>query len=168
MSAPPSLIQLVEFPGDDFITRWPHFIEHIYRRYLATVAFGKLTFRGRKVNCQFRPESHGKHYAFWHMMQEGSCGRSEDDRTPDPERCRRVEWISWVIQNAETHAGIRVFRQADRRGEKSWALWFHEFDYAVILWERKDYFLLKTAFLVKPHKKKDFERDWKTHQAQNG
>jgi len=44
-----------------------------------------------------RPETHGKHDAFWHMMQQGSGGHSEADRTPDPDRCRRVEWISWGI-----------------------------------------------------------------------
>ena len=34
--------------------------------------------------------------------------------------------------------------------------------------DKKEYFLLKTAFVVKPHKKKEFERDWKAHQALNG
>lgn len=157
-----------DFPGDDFLTRWPTFIEHVYQRYLKTVAFGNLRFRGLNVSCQFRPETDGKHFAFWHMMQEGSGGRSEDDRTPDPDRCRRVEWISSVIKNAEIGEAIRVFRQAPRKSEKPWALWLHEFEYAVILWERNGYFLLKTAFVVKPHKKNELERDWKAHQARNG
>jgi hypothetical protein len=168
MSTPPELIRMEDFPGDDFATRWPAFVEAVYQQYLQTVAHADLRFKGLKVNCQFRPETHGKHYAFWHMMQEGSGGRSEDDRTPDSDRCRRVNWISWIIQNAEIGEAIRVFRQAPRNSEKPWALWLHEFDYAVILWERKSYYLLKTAFMVKPHKKKEFERDWKAHQARNG
>lgn len=74
MSDPPNLIQIEDFPGDDFLTRWPTFIEHVYQRYLKTVAFGNLRFRGLNVSCQFRPETDGKHFAFWHMMQEGSGG----------------------------------------------------------------------------------------------
>jgi hypothetical protein len=48
-------------------------------------------------------------------------------------------------------------------------LWLDEDDYAVILWERNGYYLLKTAFLVKPHKRQEFERDWKKYtENQNG
>lgn len=169
MSEPPDLIEVNDFPGDDFATRWRAYLEHIYQRYLKTVAFGELTFRGKKVNCQFRPETDGKHYAFWHMMQEGSGGRSENDRTPDLERCRRVDWIAWMIANADMHPGIRVFRQTKRWGEKPWALWLHEHGYLVILWERKDYYLLKTAFYrLKKGKIEELERDWKAAQSGNG
>jgi hypothetical protein len=95
--------------------------------------------------------------------------RSEDERTIDPERCRRVDWISWVIQNAETHPGIRVFQQTTRWGETSWVHWLYEHDYTVILWERKDYYLLKTAFYpIYKRKKEELERDWKVFQAGNG
>ena len=168
MTALPPLLDLENYPGDDILSRWPFFIEDVYRRYLNTVALGKLTFQGLKVNCQFRPESHGKHYAFWHMMQEGSGGRNEEDRTPDLDRCRRVEWIAWTILNAGVDESVRVFKQALRGNEVSWVMWLHESSYALILWERKDYFLLKTAFVVKSHKKKEFEKDWKLHQALNG
>lgn len=169
MSEPPDFIEVEDFPGDDFITRWRAYLEEIYRRYLNGVAFGRLTFRGWKVSCQFRPETEGKHYAFWHMMQEGSGGRAEVDRTPDLERCRRVDWIGWVISHADSHPGIRVFPQAKRWGEQPWALWLHEYDYVVILWERRDYYLLKTAFHpLKPHKRQELERDWRAHEAENG
>ena len=169
MSEPPDLVEVDDFAGADFGNRLKFYLEDIYQRYLRSVAKGGLTFRGKRVNCQFRPETHGKHFAFWHMMQEGSGGRSEDDRTIDPERYRRVDWIAWVIANAGTHPGIRVFQQATRWGETSWALWLYEYDYAVILWERKDYYLLKTAFYpIYKRKKEELERDWKAFQAGNG
>jgi hypothetical protein len=45
----------------------------------------------------------------------------------------------------------------------------HEYDYVVILWERRDYYLLKTAFYpLKTHKRNELERDWRAHEAQNG
>jgi hypothetical protein len=157
MTTPPAFLEAADYTGKDTAERWKNYIEGLYVVYLRTVAHGGLTFRGLPVRCQFRPETLGKHYAFWHMMQEGF---REEDRTIDVERCRRVAWISWVIQNAPTETGIRVFPQK-RPGEKSWVLWLYEHDYAVILWERNDYFLLKTAFMVKPHKRTELERDWK-------
>jgi len=100
------------------------------------------------------------------MMQEGPI---EDNRTIDPERCKRLLWLGWTIEDANSNACIRVFKQAPRSQETSWVLWLHEDDYAVILWERNGYYLLKTAFLVKPHKRQEFERDWKKYtENQNG
>ena len=171
MSEPPALVEVGDFPGDDFASRWPGYLEGIYQRYLRSVARGGLVFRGQPVRCQFKPETHGKHFAFWHMMQEGSGGRSEVDRTPDLERCRRVDWIAWVIRNADSHPGIRVFRQTIRPGkEQPWALWLNEYDYVVILWERNGYFLLKTAFYpLKRGKRAELDRDWAAAQgAGNG
>lgn len=156
----PPLINIEEYEGADYTERWNQYLEGLYKIYLETVAFGHLVFRTFSVRCQFRPATNGKHYAFWHLMQEGSV---EDNRTPDLDRCRRVAWIGWVIQNADKNEQIRVFPQK-RGGEKSWVLWLFEQDYAVILWERKGYYLLKTAFLLKPHKKKEFERDWSEHK----
>jgi hypothetical protein len=170
MSEPPSFVEVEDFPGDDYVSRWKVYVEHIYQRYLRTVASGKLSFRGLEVKCQFRPMTHGKAYGFWHMMQEGSGGRAEEDRTIDLERCRRIEWIAWVIRNAESHPEIRVFKQTKRWGEQPWALWLHEYDYLLILWERKDYFLLKTAFYpLRRGKLEELERDWTAAQkAGNG
>lgn len=165
MNGFPALIEVNDFPGRDYAEKWQACLEELYRIYLATVAFGGLTFRGVRVNCQFRPETFGKHCAFWHMMQEG---RIEDDRNIDLERCRRVRWISWVIQNADIDARIRVFRQSPRGSERSWALWLYEEDYVVILWERRDYYLLRTAFLVKQHKRRELERDYQKYVNQNG
>ncbi len=68
-----------------------------------------------------------------------------------------------MIQGEDSEPGVRAFPQVRGR-EKSWVLWLHEHDYAVILWERNGTFLLKTSFTVKAHKRKEFERDWNAHQ----
>lgn len=71
--------------------------------------------------------------------------------------------------SSPTPARIRVFQQTTRWGETSWVLWLYEHDYAVILWERRDFYLLKTAFHpMWRRKKEEFERDWKAFQAGNG
>jgi hypothetical protein len=130
--------------------------------YLREVAHGRLTFQGLPVNCRYQPETFGKHYAFWHMMQEGPI---EDERTADPERCKRVRWIAWVIRAAEAgNPRIKVFPEEKRYGEQPWALWMEEENYVVILWERNGYYLLKTAYPVTyKGTKKALLRDWLKH-----
>jgi hypothetical protein len=153
----PPLVPFGHGQGNDSAERWADFIEGLYGLYLKTVVRAGLMFRDLPVKCQFRPETFGKHFAFWHMMQEGPV---ENDRTIDPKRCERLLWIGWLLNNCDSgDARIRVFRQNPRNGEISWVLWLHEQEYAVILWERNGYFLLKTAFMVKPHKQQEFERD---------
>lgn len=172
MSDIPKFIELNDCPGEDTASRWKVYLEVLYGAYLKSVAFGKLLFRDLPVRCRFQPEVNGKHYAFWHIMQEeGQQGMAEEERTIDLERCRRVLWIGWIIANAGSDERIRVFPQAKRhtaRGpEQPWALWLYQEGYVVILWERTGYYLLKTAFLVKPHKQKELERDWEKHSVKD-
>ncbi|MEK7684995.1 MAG: hypothetical protein AAB466_06205 [Verrucomicrobiota bacterium] len=157
MSDLPKFIELGAAEGKDTVERWRVYLEALYGVYRRSLVQGELMFRGLRVGCRRIPEDKGKHFAFWHLVQEGY---PEEDRTPDLERCRRLLWVSWVIRNAGQDAMIRVFPQTPRHGEKTWALWLFEHDYTVILAERSGYFLLKTAFMVKPDKREELERDW--------
>jgi hypothetical protein len=160
----PKLIPFSAAAGLDSAERWQDFVDGLYGIYFKFIVKGNLMFRNLPVRCRACPETFGKHFAFWHMMQEGKI---ENDRTIDPGRCERLLWIPWIIQNAEKDVRIRVFKQSPRDSNTSWALWLFSEKYAVILHERTEYFLLKTAFLVKPHKQQEFERDWKKH-TENG
>jgi hypothetical protein len=159
MSELPEWVEVDDFPGEDFVARFRAYLDGIYGIYLSEVARGGLTFKGQKVSCRFQPETFGKHYAFWHMMQEG---RIEDDRTADPERCKRVRWIAWVIRAAEAaDPRVKVFQQLKRGTEQPWALWLEEASYVVILAERNGYFMLRTAFPVTyRNKAEELRRDW--------
>lgn len=158
----PELVLMSDSPGADYVEQFQNYVDHIYQIYLREVVNANLQYRGEKVTAQRRPQTHGKDFAFWHMMQEGEI---EDDRTIDFERCERVRWISYLIRNSAVDIPeLRVFPQNKRKGNRSWVLWLVTEDYALILWERKDYFLLKTAFLIKyKGKVREFERDWKKH-----
>ena len=162
MSQLPDFIEMEKSLGEDTVERWKVYLEVLFNVFERTLARAGLTFRGLNVGCRRFPEAREKHYGFWHLIQEGW---PEDDRTPDLERCRRLLWVAWVIQNAGHDPAIRVFPQTRRHGEKTWALWLFEHDYAVILAERSGYYLLKTAFLVtKDHKREELERDWRASQ----
>ena len=167
MSALPQFIELNAAEGKDTVEKWRVYLEALDGVYQRMLVKGGLTFCGKRVGCRRMPESRNKHFGFWHLIQEGF---PEEERTPDLERCRRLLWVAWVIQNAGKTDEIRVFLQTPRHGEKKpWALWLFNQDYAVILAERDDYCLLKTAFMVGANKREEFERDWQASQkGKNG
>jgi len=153
------LPELVPFHGD-----WPRYVEELYRIYQAEIVHGGLIFRGLPVKSQYRPPSAGKGFGFWHVISDGHV---EDDRLPDLRRCERIRWIAWLITHAETRPEISWWE--NRRGSNTHVvIWLEEEDFAVVLAKRQGYYLLKTAYVVKPHRKKTFRRERAAWQTQNG
>jgi hypothetical protein len=115
VSEPPKLIDLGDAEGADTAERWRVYLEALYGVWQRTLVYGGLSFRGRPLRCRKTPESRFKHFGFWHLIQEGF---PEEERMPDLERCRRLLWVGWVIQNEGIDRGIRLILQTPRHGEK--------------------------------------------------
>ena len=157
MNLPP----LEPFDGD-----WSFYVEKIYKIYLETVVNGKLTVDDYPVKCRFDATSKSKGFGFWHIVQEGP---TEEERLPDLRRCERIRWVSWLINQLGKDFRITWWEEK-RVNEKCKLLWFEEEDYVIVLARRKNYWLLKTAYLAdKPHKKKQLRRNreiyWATKKA---
>lgn len=117
-----------------------------YRRQLSDVfrtqlSNGNPSFRGTRITCKRHPETQGEWLAFWHLI---SVGEQENDRLPDMRRCERLPWVRWIIDNADNDNDIDVWEHQNRR-ERNVYLWYRE-EYLVVLSQRRDYILLKTAF----------------------
>lgn len=153
MSQPP---ELLSFAGD-----WSRYEDEIYEAFLESFVRADIQFRGWRVSAQFRPETRGKGFSFWHTISEAldRNNRNEDDRIPDLRRCERILWISWVIENA----GQQGFPwwENQRQGNTHVVIWAQAHDFAVVLAKRKDYYVLKTAYAeIKSHRRKTFEAEW--------
>jgi hypothetical protein len=133
---PPDLLPLTVYGGD-----WVAYEAELYRIFMADLAKGRVRFGGLRVACRRNPETEGKWASFWHLVQEGPV---EDDRLPDLRRCERIRWVRWVIENAVEHAEIDIW-QNTRKTEVNTLLWFRE-EYLVVLGQRQDYWLLRTAY----------------------
>lgn len=162
MSQPP---ELMPFAGD-----WNSYEEAIYAVYLHSVVHGGLRFLEAPIKAQFRPETRGKGFSFWHLISEAPDrdNRNEDDRIPDLERCARIQWVAWCIRNAEND-GFSWWENR-RKSETHVVIWAEAHDFAVVLAKRQTrkgprYYLLKTAYCLKAHRRATFakERDafWK-------
>ena len=133
---PPELVKFEAFGGD-----WNAYEAELYRIFREEIARGGLRFRGQRVRCRRIPETDRRWFTFWHLVQEG---RAEEDRTPDLRRCERIRWVRWVIENAESHPEIYEWRN-ERRGKINALLWYRE-EYLVVIAQRRNYWLLKTAY----------------------
>lgn len=143
---------LILFDGD-----WQGYVEKLYSVYLESIVNGNLKFNGLKISCQFRPDTQGKHFGFWHVISEGE---TEEDRLPDFRRCERIGWIAYLITNAETDLAI-TWWENKRRNNTHVVIWHEAENFAVILAKRKDYYLLKSAYCVENHRRKTFIQERK-------
>lgn len=150
----PDLVRLEDSNGD-----WDEYVELLYQLYIGDLVRASLTFRGLPLRVQYRPPTGGKGYGFWHVISEGKV---EDDRTPDLRRCERIRWISWLILHPDQQPEIAWWE--DRRGGNTHVvLWHRSANFAVVLAKRRKYYLLKTAYVVGPHRAKQFEREWREY-----
>ncbi len=151
MSGPPLLLQ---FEG-----RWEPYLDILYQEYLDTIVNGDLLFRQLPVRTKFMPEHNGKGFSFWHVISEAPSpeNRNEDDRIPDMERCERIRWIAWTIKLA----GQEKFSwwESKRGSKTNVVIWAEDYDFAVVLAKRSNYYLLKTAYCLKERRKRTFEKE---------
>ena len=143
---------------------WADYVEAIYQIYVEQVANGGLTFNSLRVTCQFRPESQGKHFGFWHVISEGEL---EDNRLPDLRRCERITWIAYLIVNIETDTEVSWWE--NKRGRDTHTVIWHEAEnFVVILAKRNGYYLLKTAYCPQSGRVKSFKKERYNYWKQKG
>lgn len=58
-----------------------------------------------------------------------------------------------------------VWWENKRKQNTHIVIWFRRENYVVILAKRKDYVLLRTAYIVEPHRARKLEREWQEWQS---
>jgi hypothetical protein len=145
----PDFIELNHFGGDV-----EKYLNHLYQIFIDEIVKASFTYNGLRISYRYRPPVSGQHYAFWHFITAGAV---EEKRLPDMERCKRVRWVAWMLRHVASYDGI--YQWEEQRGSSTdVVLWLEEYDFVVILSRRDDYYLFKTAYTVKPHKRRSLGR----------
>ena len=155
-----------------FESDWAEYEEAVYEVFLDTFVRPDIHFLGWRVSAPYRPETRGKHFSFWHVISKAPHpkNRNEDDRVPDIQRCERIRWIAWAIQQADAEEEGVSWWENKRGPDIHVVIWVEELDYAVILGKRRDYYVLKTAYCnLGSGRRRAFEKErQKFWQAQKG
>ncbi|MFV0298845.1 MAG: hypothetical protein ACK5JT_22310 [Hyphomicrobiaceae bacterium] len=146
----PNLMPFNDYGGD-----WGAYELALYQVFERDIIHHDLQFQGLRVNARRLPEHARKWACFWHLISEG---RLEDERTPDLRRCERLPLVRWIVENAASHTDIDMWEQV-RGHQRNWLLWHEEYQ-LVVLEQRNDYYLLKTAFCTEQnHRVRKFRRE---------
>ncbi|MEI6553557.1 MAG: oxidoreductase [bacterium] len=127
---------------------WGVYLENIHQIFLDTLVNKQIIFCDLPVYLKKNPLYKDKSFTFWHLISEGE---KEQERTPDFRRCERLSWIHWIIKNVKTNKDISCWE--NKRGSNTHVvIWFDIESYVIILAKRNGYYLLKTAYMVEPHR----------------
>lgn len=146
-----------------FCGNWVTYIETVYQVYTDTILNSGLAINNIPVRPRYTPETQGKEFGFWHVTSEGEL---EEEREPDLRRCERIRWLKWTIENFSQYAEISHWEE--RKGSnRDIVIWIESEQYVVVLSERRDYWLLKTAYLAtKSGKIRQLTKNRKKYQVQ--
>ena len=145
---------IYEFHGD-----WTTYVEELYDIYLDDIVNNRLlNFNNLPIKTRFKPMTEGKGYGFWHIISDGE---EEDDRLPDMRRCESLPWVSYCISTAKKPPAPITWWRNKRGSNRHIVILNEEEGFVVVLAERKDYYLLKTAYFPRSYRLKSMikERD---------
>jgi len=101
---------------------------------------------------------------FYHLIYENyQNSENENDRMPNLERAKCIEWPSYIINNCVktmTLCSDVLVWENERKTNRNVLLFCQKNDYLVVLGKRKDYFLLITAYPVQSHTKRKLLKEY--------
>lgn len=113
------------------------YIDHLYDLFSADFIEDHPVYQDLPVGLIDKVEHDGKNHTFWHVIQ----GK---DGVLVPARAERIRWVRALIEAADEEWVVCWIKQ-DARGDRV-HLATADFDYVVVIEERKGYWILVTAY----------------------
>lgn len=114
---------------------WEQVLARLYAVFVRDFKQGKPSFQGLPVFWDRRILPGDTHEeGFWHLItKENAPG---GDRLLDPPRAERLPWCSPTLQNSK-NVEVKVWNYEEQHGRVRTYVWLENFDYLVILQQRK-------------------------------
>ena len=151
----PELIKLNQYNGD-----WKEYEEKLYSVFKEAFIDNTQYFLGKPIGIFTDKMYNNKEKTFWHVISEGP---SEFERNPELRRCERVGWINTIVNLIYCNNCEEIYKWKYRHSNKKfrYKIWCRKTNFIVILEERKNTFMLMTAYIVKyNHTKEKLEREY--------
>lgn len=168
---------LIEYTGDfTDDTELENYKKNLLDEFNADLA-APIKFNDKIVVLKKGPLEDGLPYAFYHLISQ-DYSHDDTERELDFNRCKRIKWIKQIIENyaycstCNKCKGIKVWREHYKTNRIRWHFLFSEENYLIVLEEKKDYYLIITAFYLDrfyslDKEQKKYENAQKTRDALN-
>jgi len=140
------------------------YIDELYQLFLSDLVYHPLPWKneGMRVSLRKRPMIDGRHAIFWHIISGGSG--SENSRRIEMQRCIRLRWVRILVETFNTEfpdeIEIRWWVDNKRASQPRYVLTRPEFDYIVVIEQRRDYALLVTAYYAEyEHRRRKLKKE---------
>lgn len=143
----PDLIRLEDFDEND--SKYEAYFNALYDVFKNDFIDSTPSYREKNVGLLSIGTSLGKDNNFWHIVTKKEFNISSlHERPPYIRRCERIKWPRAIIENAPDEH-ILIWNELDENGiNLKVHLWLKDFDYVVVLIDRKSHYLLLTAYYV--------------------
>ncbi|AZQ77688.1 hypothetical protein EJ997_10370 [Flaviflexus ciconiae] len=147
VKTPPMLPRLASFRMDE-----REYLDFLYSQFMESLVHEAPPWKDglSRVRLRRYPEVDGRHQCFWHIVSGSEDKNSE--RTLDEERCIRLPWVRYFIDEFTSHYPryVDILWWIDRKRARHprYVLSNSDFSFVVIVEERPTYALLVTAFHV--------------------
>lgn len=135
---------------------WINYVDELYSIYLNDVINAGLLFNNLPIKARFKPMTNGKGYGFWHIISDG---KEEEERVPDMRRCESLPWISYCILTVKKPPSPISWWKNKRGSDTHIVILHEEKGYVIILAERADYYLLKTAYFPRTRRLEQLKKE---------
>lgn len=155
----PELIRLEDFEGND--NDYEAYFNVLYDVFKNDFINNTPSCRGKNVILFSNGMSLGKDNNFWHIITKKEYRNTTDlnKRPPYIRRCERIRWPRAIIENVPNQH-IYVWNELDSNSVNVREhLWLRNFDYIVVLVDKKSYYFFLTAYYVdSEHARQNLQR----------
>lgn len=145
--------------------------DRAYKVFKDEIIDGNLIFKGKEVKTREFPVVDNKVQSFFHIISEENK-KGIKVRLYKPERIRRIPYISEMIKNYnecqncnDICSKIKIWVAPYKGKIFRTKIFLEDEDYIIILEERKDYYLLISAYVVdRPDRKKDLLKEYNIYK----
>ena len=148
------------------------YLNRLYEIFKSEIS-NNLYLNGKEVRIKnHMPEGHDKEEAFYHLTCTDYKGKIEY-RVPDLQRSKRINLIKPIIDNVnncpceEQNCGtILLWKETIKHKPRypRYHLFLQDMDYLVVLEDRKNYYLIITAFYVNSGQKRHYLEKHKKYE----
>lgn len=141
----------------DNLNEYLDYENDLYNNFNGLYNNADLFYMEQPVKMKHYPPEYDIKSGFYHLIYENyDDNKTEENRVPNLERCKRLHWIRVIIEECSVAPckNLLVWKNK-RNGKINVLLYCIDLDYLVVLSERKNYYLLTTAYPVNTSHRRD-------------